>query len=301
MQKYYSNGKLLLTAEYVVLDGAKALAVPVKYGQELRIEKNSGNKLLWKSFLKDGSLWFSCIFSLPDLSFADETNLNTALTLQKILRTTRKLNPDFLTGDYEFHVSTFLNFPKNWGLGTSSTLINNIAEWAKINPYTLLYKSFGGSGYDIACARNNHPVLFKINGDNPLVETAAFDPVFKDRLYFIYLNKKQNSSHEIGKYKELTKNVAPHIKIIDKITKKMITCNDLTEFEKLLSEHEKIIASLIQRKPVQKFFFPDYFGRIKSLGAWGGDFILATGNDKTPEYFKNKGFHTVIRYQDMIL
>jgi hypothetical protein len=52
---------------------------------------------------------------------------------------------------------------------------------------------------------------------------------------------------------------------------------------------------------VQKEMFSDYFGQTKSLGAWGGDFILATGNDDTPIYFKNKGFDTVISYQDMIL
>ena len=32
---FYSNGKLLITGEYVVLDGAKALALPTKYGQNL--------------------------------------------------------------------------------------------------------------------------------------------------------------------------------------------------------------------------------------------------------------------------
>ena len=32
-QTFYSNGKLLITGEYVVLDGAKALALPTKFGQ----------------------------------------------------------------------------------------------------------------------------------------------------------------------------------------------------------------------------------------------------------------------------
>jgi len=34
---FYSHGKLLLTAEYVILDGAKALALPTKFGQEMEI------------------------------------------------------------------------------------------------------------------------------------------------------------------------------------------------------------------------------------------------------------------------
>ena len=35
---FYSNGKLLITGEYLVLDGAKALALPTKYGQYLTVE-----------------------------------------------------------------------------------------------------------------------------------------------------------------------------------------------------------------------------------------------------------------------
>ena len=31
---YYSCGKLLITAEYLVLKGAKGLAMPTKYGQK---------------------------------------------------------------------------------------------------------------------------------------------------------------------------------------------------------------------------------------------------------------------------
>jgi len=54
-------------------------------------------------------------------------------------------------------------------------------------------------------------------------------------------------------------------------------------------------------KTVQEIYFSDYFGQTKSLGAWGGDFILATGNEDTSKYFKEKGFQTVIPYQDLIL
>ena len=46
--------------------------------------------------------------------------------------------------------------------------------------------------------------------------------------------------------------------------------------------------------------FPDFQGAIKSLGAWGGDFIMATGNEQTPYYFKNKGFDVVLNYEEII-
>jgi len=38
---------------------------------------------------------------------------------------------------------------------------------------------------------------------------------------------------------------------------------------------------------------------VKSLGALGGDFILAVGDKNTPKYFKEKDFETVITYSQL--
>ena len=37
-QSFYAHGKLLITSEYLVLDGAEALALPTVYGQSLEVE-----------------------------------------------------------------------------------------------------------------------------------------------------------------------------------------------------------------------------------------------------------------------
>ena len=73
------------------------------------------------------------------------------------------------------------------------------------------------------------------------------------------------------------------------------------DLEKIMEEHESIISSIVKLTPVKKVLFSDYFGAIKSLGAWGGDFVLVTGNEDTPNYFKQKGFETVLSYREMIL
>jgi hypothetical protein len=85
------------------------------------------------------------------------------------------------------------------------------------------------------------------------------------------------------------------------LSEAFLTCNKLSDFEKLMMEHELIVSKTIQLKPIQQELFPDYFGQTKSLGAWGGDFILATGNEETPNYFNQKGFQTVIPYRDLVL
>jgi hypothetical protein len=74
----------------------------------------------------------------------------------------------------------------------------------------------------------------------------------------------------------------------------------LIEFEQILNEHEDFISKILSVVPVKEKLFSDFQGAIKSLGAWGGDFVLATGNEHTPEYFKNKGFKVVMTYEEML-
>jgi mevalonate kinase len=306
---FYSNGKLLLSGEYFVLDGAKSLAVPTKYGQDLSIESIQENQLIWQSFAENGECWLEAIFDLPKLRLANATfdanedggKDTIAENLNKILKETRKLNPAFLNSEKGFLVKTKLDFPKDWGLGSSSTLINNIANWAKVNPYKLLENTFGGSGYDIACAQHNSPILFTKNNSEIVVEEVNFNPTFKDQLYFVHLNKKQNSREGIERYKIMKGNLTSEIKQISELSEVFISCGKLSDFEKLMEEHEQIVSKTIQLKPIQSELFSDYFGQTKSLGAWGGDFILATGNEDSLNYFNKKGFSTVIPYQKMVL
>ena len=67
MKNYYSNGKLLLTGEYLVLDGAKSLALPTKFGQDLVVESIPEPQIIWGSFAHSGDCWFEAVFDLKKL------------------------------------------------------------------------------------------------------------------------------------------------------------------------------------------------------------------------------------------
>lgn len=306
MKRFFSNGKLLLTGEYVVLDGALALAVPTKFGQSLEIESIDEPKLIWNSFDEKGSVWFDDIFFLEEIATSFTPRNDVSDRLIQILDVAKQLNPDFLTSNKGFKVSTKLEFPKNWGLGTSSTLINNIAQWANIDAYKLLENTFGGSGYDIACAQHNTPITYQLKpfdcdqGDKQ-IKKHHFNPVFKEYLYFVHLNKKQNSRDGIKHYNANKKNLKAVISDINDISLKMITCTDLDDFEALLNQHEYIIAKVTAQTPVKESLFKDFKGSIKSLGAWGGDFILVATKENPTDYFKVKGFETIIPYNEMVL
>ncbi len=306
---FYSNGKLLLTGEYLVLDGTKSLALPTKFGQNLIVNSINEPSLIWESFDEQQNCWFEAEFRISDLRIVTETfdteiensKETIATALQKILLTAQEMNSKFLQSETGFHIKTNLTFPRNWGLGTSSTLINNIAQWAKVDAFELLKKSFGGSGYDIACAQNNTPITYQLQNDIPVIESVDFNPIFADQLYFVHLNIKQNSKKGIKRYNEFKGDISSMIAEVSNLTAQVISTNNLFDLEKLLVEHEQIISKIIQNKPIKELVFADYFGEVKSLGAWGGDFVLATGNDDTPKYFKEKGFETVIPYKEMVL
>lgn len=314
--EFYSNGKLLLTGEYLVLDGAKALALPTKFGQNLIVEKIPAPQLIWGSFTNTGECWFEAIFDLPKLRLVSATFNSDkegsadfiAETLLEILEEARNLNPDFLNVDGGYIVKTKLTFPRNWGLGSSSTLINSIASWAKVDAFKLLWNSFKGSGYDIACAQNDTPIFYQIEKDfssahemKPKIEIVDFSPSFKENLYFVFLNQKQDSKEAIAKFRESQKDFSVELKRISELSEAFLVAESLQDFEKLIIEHEQIISSIIKIEPVKEKLFSDYFGEIKSLGAWGGDFVLVTGNSVTPNYFKSKGYNVVMPFNKMIL
>jgi len=298
MQSFYSHGKLLLTAEYAVLKGARALAIPCKKGQTLTFEIQDIKHLIWESFDLNQNVWFTATFQCSSFSIVESSEATTAEKLSAILKAARAQNEEFLVHQGG-SVKTLLEFDKNWGLGSSSTLISNIASWANVNPYKLLEQSFGGSGYDLACALSDSPICYTRNGLNPSVEFVLFDPPFKEGLFFVYLNKKQSSLEAINALN--WKLIDSHlIDTINSITEKILTCNDQSIFNTLLLEHEKSIGSLLKQTPVKDLLFSDFKGAIKSLGAWGGDFILASGNKETPKYFLDKGYRVVIPYSEMI-
>ena len=311
MKKFYSNGKLLLTGEYVVLDGATALAVPTKFGQDLMVEEIMEHQLIWGSFTHTGECWFEATFDLPKLRLTQATFDSVeegssefiAETLQTILQEARKLNPKFLNTEKGFVVKTNLTFPRDWGLGSSSTLIHNIAQWANVNAYELLWNAFSGSGYDIACAQNDTAIFYKLENQQPKVEQVDFNPSFKDQLYFVHLNQKQNSQEGIQRYKEkrVLEQAQHDMEEVSLISKELSKTKELSEFEALIRKHEGIISNIIEIPTIQEKLFPDYFGAIKSLGAWGGDFILVTGDQNTPAYFEEKGYSTILSYSEMVL
>ena len=304
---FYSHGKLLITGEYLVLDGAQALAIPTKYGQDLVVTPIKQPIILWKSINELGEIWFELELSLDIFNTASKLEAwfdsadAVSRRLVHILKQAQHLNAKFLNDEKGYTISTHQDFNSSWGLGTSSTLINNIAQWAHIDAFQLSDMTFGGSGYDIACAQHSKAILYQVKGIERTINTVSFDPAFSNHLYFVHLKQKQNSREAIKKYQSKKHEIQPIILRINALSKAILECNDLPTFQKLLDEHEQLIGNVIEETPIKERLFSDFNGSMKSLGAWGGDFVLVASEDNPESYFKSKGFDTIIPYNDMIL
>jgi len=305
--KFYAPGKLLISGEYAVLNGAKALAIPtVGYGQKLELYGAKNGTHLWQSYDSNG-IWFEASFSLDLTQILEASNKSQAVVIQQLLLYIKSHNAKLL--DQPLHFKTILNFNRQWGFGSSSSLIALLSKWSQLSPFDLLDISFGGSGYDLAVALQDQPILYQLKSSKKITspvyrekqalwQPVHFKPVFAGNIFLVYRNVKQNSREAIRSYRKHLPSMQ-QIRQISQITESIIKCNNLPVFEQLIERHEQMISHILQRPTVKQELFSDYPGQIKSLGAWGGDFILATGI-QAPSYFKSRGYTTILNLKDIL-
>ncbi len=293
----------MLCGEYAVLQGATALALPTRQGQYLTVEKiddRSGAIIHWQSFDALDECWFSAEIGLPHFNIIEATDMTIAIQLIRFLITARALNPLFLNTNESYKIETKLEFEREEGLGSSSTLTHNLALWSNTDVFKLHFNAFKGSGFDVAIAQLQQPLLYQVNHQIPTVETFHWNKPFNNQLFFVHLNKKQNSRNEIEKLKHRPQFSQRQLEELTRVSKLLTHTNDYFEFCLLLEIAEEEVGAALGRTSIKLTDFSDFKGTIKSLGAWGGDYILATG-DNTINYFKDKGYYKIKTFNEMIL
>lgn len=301
--KLFAHGKLLLTSEYLVVKGSRALAIPTRKGQHLEIKESQGSELNWKSLDHEGNVWFSAQFDLMGFDCIKTSDEEIAERLRKILRAVCNDNSDFLSKWKKYKVTTRLDFPREWGLGTSSTLIHLLSTWAEANPYLVYFDVANGSGYDIACADADGPLLYEYQGDSLHIESVDWNPAYVDNLFVIYQGQKQNSSTSVRDFLKM-KVKRDDIEKGSEMTQHFLAAESLGEFERMIESHENFLAGILNKPTLKEERFKDYWGAVKSLGAWGGDMALVTSNrpqSETQAYFEAKGIKHFSPFSDLVL
>lgn len=299
MNAIFSPGKLMLTSEYFAIDGALVLAVPTKLGQEFFFEETDDRKslIIWEAYHQN-TLWLKAVIDYKTWQILETNIPSSAEFIAKTLKNVQQLSHQKFKTDLTYHLKTNLQFPPDYGLGSSSTLMNNLSEWAGIDPFYLNTISLGGSGYDIAVAKEKAAVLFQSKPEIKY-EKVNFNPSFKNELIFIHLNQKQDSREGINFYK--SKKKSPElVNEFSDLTKKILLCNELENFSELMMIHEHKIANFLEISTVKEKLFSDCPSFVKSLGAWGGDFVMSAKFGDYKNYFWEKGFPSVFEWENII-
>ncbi len=299
LQHFRANGKLMLTAEYLALKGATVLSVPTRFGQTLEVHFTPHPSVFdmhWISCDVNGNPWFEGRF---DQNFEPLITPDAVAERLSALLKVAFAHQTLPMGHY--HITTKLEFPNNWGLGSSSSLIACLAKWSGCDAFELFYATQNGSGYDVAAALHKQPVLFEKTATKPNIQLLNWQPPFNKDLAFVYLLQKQDSTKEVRAFLENTATTQAVIEKVNAITKALHQARDLATFEQELFKHEVLLSQVLQRPTVKEALFPDYPGMIKSLGAWGGDFILISKTDQYLKYFHDRGYTTVLDWDAMVL
>lgn len=300
---FYSHGKLLLTGEYLVMYGAESLAIPVRFGQSMIVVAGENGYIRWEAAIQDRP-WFDAVLDLRKNRIMNASDLPKAHFLEKAIRAARDINPGFLSGDEGYSVLTNLNYPQEWGLGSSSTFISNLAWWADVDPILLHRAVSQGSGYDVACARSRDALIYQVTGGKPIWQNVDYHPSYADHLFFVYFGTKQDTSGSADSFRKTYTFSPQHIRYISSLTRQLISAETIDSVIQVVEAHESFMSDLLNIRTVKSRLFPDFPGAVKSLGAWGGDFgMVATSlpMDEVKKYFENKGFPVLFEFREMII
>lgn len=300
MAKHYkSNGKLMLTGEYMALKGAETFAVPLQFGQTLEIEEVDHPLVYWRT-LFNKELIFHAIFDTDRFDILETNDTQKAEWVQRVLKAIREQKQNFLINKGA-EATALIDLPMNYGWGSSSSFIANLCKWAGANPFWVNMSVGGGSGYDIACANANKPLLFSNQYNNPKYTEIDFDPPYKRNLWFIFQENKMNTADAIRGFRK-KKIGRKDIHRISEISRQVTATQRLNELMELIKEHEQIISRLLNIPPIAEKY-TDFNGVVKSLGAWGGDFMLAASEMSGADvisYFTDKERPTMFNWTEIV-
>ena len=109
MGKIFSPGKLLLTSEYVVLDGALALAVPTQLGQEFFFQEiQDGKSLVFWEALHEGKPWLKAVINYHEERVVEANLPDAAVFVLEVLKNVKHRSKTKLQQNHSYFLKTNL-------------------------------------------------------------------------------------------------------------------------------------------------------------------------------------------------
>ena len=281
MKSYFSHGKILLAGEYAVMCGVEALALPVKAGQWQHVWEMPAkgvSKLVWQSKEADGTVWFECRIDTDIMHVSETDNTAYSDTLLKLLLHIKEQKPDFFLHK-NIRIETECEFDRTFGLGSSSTLVCNLAKWSGVNAHDLQERVLGGSGYDIAVGNLGKPLVYWREQSEPNWSAWQLPVDFTQHWYLAFPGKKQNSREALNDVKKQLEIIQTDVALLQQMNaciQAIKTPRSLPMLEAMLEMWQALLAQRLDLpRPYETLdLSPVRGGLCKYLGAWGGDVLL---------------------------
>lgn len=301
--RFFSRGKLLISGEYLVLKGALALAVPLEKGQDLSVNASDNpGTLEWES-REYGKTWFTASFRMPFFEILETSDEPTAQNLLRHFRAMLEMKPEFAGSMSGVNVVADLDFNRQWGFGSSSSLVSNLAWWAEIDPFRLHRKVSSGSGYDVVCSREEGPVFFWLERQKYGKEEVDLAEHITPYIYFVYLGKKEDSSKHVADFLARKKAYRVEKRLVSELGRHMANAGNIQDFGFYMKEHEQVVSSILKTPSIREGIFSDLAGEAKSMGAWGGDFAMITWTgspEELADYLATKKLRTFFTFNELV-
>ena len=271
----------MLAGEYAVLYGVEALALPVKAGQWLHVWEMPAkgvSKMVWQSKEHDGSVWFDCRIDTDIMHVSETTDKGIADTLLQLLYLLKEQKPDLFLHK-NIRIETECEFNRSFGLGSSSTLVCNLAKWSGVNAHILQEHAFGGSGYDVAVGNLGRPLVYWRESNQPNWSAWQLPPELTREWYLVFPGQKQNSRESLTGVKSQLDKISTDVALLQQMNACIQAIKSPRSLPMLEAMLEMWQALLSQRLELPRPYddlglSPVKGGLCKYLGAWGGDVLL---------------------------
>jgi len=309
MRSYFAPGKIMLTGEYLVMNGFDCLAVPTKLGQWMHIwefETPDGLSDFIMYQAKDNSenVWFETKILLPNFELVDPAQVEN-IQVNRLVGILKMTDTEFWQEGKSYRIETVLEFDRNSGLGSSSTLVKLFSDYLNIDPLKIQFDIFGGSGYDVAIAKFQKPLIYWLTEDDSHWKYWKLDGSLTENWHVVFYGQKMDSRASLSGVQEALNDIAEddfYTAQFDKILGMSKSATDMISLESSLEMYQMLLAQalflpttydLLGIKPVNK-------GLCKWLGAWGGDMLLVNQTilDAYPRAFEN---FNIIKWNDLVI
>jgi mevalonate kinase len=285
----------MLCGEYAVTIGVEALALPVSAGQWMHVwefdSPASQDRIIWEAKELGGETWLNEGFALPLVESVEDDSVERK-TLLKLLMMAPK---ETWKSGKSYRIETQLEFDRKSGLGSSSTLVSNFAQFAGLDAQRLQRKVFGGSGYDVAVGSVGRGLVFWKDGDENHWGPWSLNASLTENWFVVFLGEKQNSRASLNNVKERLQEIQQDdfmLHQLQQVAGAVKMAQQITMLEAGLEMWQALLGmSLGLETPYQQFGFqPVKGGLCKWLGAWGGDMLLVNQTFLTTQSAQLKSY-----------